>query len=131
MKNIKDLVLAEKIVECAFPGAPDFKIRLKYQSRQTIRELAKRATVYTMGTDMKKTESLDVELFNKLFVGSCILGWTGLTMETLSKLVLLGEGFDPKEEVAFSQENAEFLIGASEAFDKFINATVHDLDCFR
>lgn len=131
MKNIKDLVLSEKIVERAFPGIPTFVVRLKYQGRQSIRELVKKATVHSFGTDMKKTESLDIELFNKLFVGSCVLGWTGLTMEVLSKLVLINEGFDPAEEVAFSPDNAEFLLNSSELFDKFVNATVSDLDCFR
>lgn len=131
MKNIKDLVLSEKIVEREFPGIPTFKIRLKYQGRQAIRELAKKATVYSIGPDMKKSENLDIELFNKLFINSCVLGWTGLTMEALSQLVLIGEVADPTEEVPFSPENAEFLLGASELFDKFVNATVHDLDCFR
>ena len=37
----------------------------------------------------------------------------------------------PEEEVGFSIENAEFLLSASEAFDRFINATVNDLDSFR
>ena len=131
MKNIKDLVIAEKIVEQAFPGIPTFKIRLKYQGRQAIRELAKKAMVHSIGPDMKKTEQLDVDLFNKLFVGSCVLGWTGLTMENLSKLVLIDTPEKPEEEVGFSIENAEFLLSASEAFDRFINATVNDLDSFR
>ena len=80
---------------------------------------------------MKKTEQLDVDLFNKLFVSSCVLGWKGLTMENLSKLVLIEPAENPEEEVEFSVENAEFLLSASEAFDKFINATVSDLDSFR
>lgn len=131
MKNIKDLVVSEKIVEREFPGIPSFKVRLKYQGRQAIREIAKRSTVYSIGSDMKKSENLDIDLFNKLFINACVLGWSGLTLEVLAKLVLIGDVADPSEEVPFSQENAEFLLNSSELFDKFINATVHDLDCFR
>ena len=131
MKNIKNLVVAEKIVELAFPGIPDFKVRIKYQGRQAIRELAKKAMVHSIGPDMKKTEQLDIELFNKLFVNSCVLGWSGLTMENLSKLVLIDTPEDPKEEVEFSGENAEYLLSASESFDRFINSAVSDLDTFR
>ena len=131
MKSIKNLVVAEKIVEQAFPGIPGFTVRIKYQGRQAIRELAKKAMVHSIGPDMKKTEQLDIDLFNKLFVSSCVLGWKGLTMENLSKLVLIEPAENPEEEVEFSVDNAEFLLSASEAFDKFINATVSDLDSFR
>lgn len=125
------MVVSEKIVEREFPGIPSFKVRLKYQGRQAIREIAKRSTVYSIGSDMKKSENLDIDLFNKLFINACVLGWSGLTLEVLAKLVLIGDVVDPSEEVPFSQENAEFLLNSSELFDKFINATVHDLDCFR
>ena len=131
MKSTKNLVVADKIVELAFPGIPDFKVRIKYQGRQAIRELAKKAMVHSIGTDMKKTEQLDIDLFNKLFVSSCVLGWTGLTMENLSKLVLIETPDNPEEEVEFSVENAEFLLSASESFDRFINSAVSDLDTFR
>jgi len=131
MKSIKNLVASERIVEKEFPGVPGFKIRLKYQGRQAIRELVKRSTVHAINSDMQKSEQLDMDLFNKLFVSSCVLGWTGLNMEGLSKLILLEAVEDLNEEVPFSTENAEYLISASERFDKFINATVHDLDIFR
>ena len=131
MKSIKNLVASERIVEKEFPGVPGFKIRLKYQGRQAIRELVKRSTVHAINSDMQKSEQLDMDLFNKLFVSSCVLGWTGLNMERLSKLILLEAVEDLNEEVPFSTENAEYLISASERFDKFINATVHDLDIFR
>lgn len=131
MKSIKNLVASERIVEKEFPGVPGFKIRLKYQGRQAIRELVKRSTVHAINSDMQKSEQLDLDLFNKLFVSSCVLGWTGLNMEGLSKLILLEAVEDLNEEVPFSTENAEYLISASERFDKFINATVHDLDIFR
>jgi len=130
-KSIKDLVVSEKIVEREVPGIPGFKVRIKYQGRQAIRELAKKATVFSLDEHMQKTEKLDVELFNKLFVSSCVLDWYGLTMSNLSKLVLIETPEDPNEEVLFSKENAEFLISSSEVFDKFINATAHDLDVFR
>ena len=130
-KSIKDLVVSEKIVEREVPGVPGFIVRIKYQGRQAIRELAKKATVYSLDENMQKTEKLDIELFNKLFVSSCVLDWYGLTMKNLSKLVLIDTPEDPDEEVLFSNENAEFLITSSEVFDKFINATAHDLDAFR
>lgn len=131
VKSIKDLVVAEKLVEREVPGIPGFIVRIRYQGRQAIRELAKKATVYSLDQNMQKTEKLDIDLFNKLFVGACIVGWKGLTMENLSKLVLIEQPEDLTEEVPFSVENAEFLITSSEVFDKFVNATAHDLDAFR
>ena len=131
MKSIKDLVVSEKIVEQEFPGIPTFKVRLKYQGRQAIRELAKKATVHAIGPDMKKTEKLDIELFNTMFIRSCVLGWSGLTMDILSKFVLIDTTENPDEEVLFSVENAEFLLSSSELFDRFINETVSNLDIFR
>lgn len=131
MKSIKDLVVSEKIVEQEFPGIPTFKVRLKYQGRQAIRELAKKATVHSIGPDMKKTEKLDIELFNTMFIRSCVLGWSGLTMDVLSKFVLIDTPENPDEEVPFSVENAEFLLSSSELFDRFINETVSNLDIFR
>ena len=80
---------------------------------------------------MKKVEKLDIELFNTMFIRSCVLGWSGLTMDTLSKFVLIGTPENPDEEVPFSVENAEFLLSSSELFDRFINETVSNLDIFR
>ena len=77
------------------------------------------------------TEDFDEDLFLQLYVQNTIKGWTGLTMEHLSKLLPIDmTGQDPATLVDFSDENALSLMKNSSNFDSFITEQVTDLGNF-
>lgn len=128
--SIKTLIVPNKTVETEFPGLPGFKIKLCFLSRETLTTIRKKSTK-TVFKNRQMTEDFDEDLFLQLYVQNTIKGWTGLTMEHLSKLLPIDmSGQDPKTEVDFSDENALSLMKNSSNFDSFITEQVTDLGNF-
>ena len=132
MINLKDLVIDTKEVEVAFPGFEDFKVRLKYVSRATSKVMLEESEVKEFKAGQLINIRRDEDKFSEKFVNHCIVGWSGLTIEIVSHLLLL----DAKEhtaatEVPYSHDNAVMLLKNSVAFNRFVDETVFDLETFR
>ena len=129
--SLKSLLVPSKSIEVEYPGMPGFKISVSFLSRETLISIRKKATKTTF-KNRQAGEELDDELFLKLYVQESIKGWTGLKLSYLEQLApvdLTGQDLD--NELAFTEENALFLMKSSTNFDGFISETVTDLGNFQ
>lgn len=128
--SIKTLIVPNKTVETEFPGLMGFKLKLCFLSRETLTNIRKKSTK-TVFKNRQMTEDFDEDLFLQLYVQSTIKGWSGLTLEHLSKLLPIEvKDQDLSIEVDFSDENALSLMKNSTNFDSFITEQVTELGNF-
>jgi hypothetical protein len=110
----------------------DFEINIRYLPR---RELVKISETSTEITWDKKThtriDKVNTDRFYSKFVDKAILGWKGLTLSTLSKIVPINlNGQDPKAEVVFTKENAIELLRSGYDLDSFLQSSILDITQF-
>ena len=130
MSSIKSLLVPSKEIDAEYPGMPGFVVSVAFLSRETLQNLRKKAT-RTAFKNRQPVETIDDDLFLKLYAAASIRGWKGLTYEYLSQLapIDLG-GKDPSTEIEFTPEEALELLRSSTSFDGFISEMVHDLGNF-
>ena len=129
--SLKSLLVPSKSVDVEYPGMPGFKISVSFLSRETLIAIRKKATRTTFKNRVASDE-LDDELFLQLYVSESIQGWSGFKLKYLEQLApvdLTGQNLE--DELAFSEENALFLMKSSTNFDAFISDTVTDLGNFQ
>jgi hypothetical protein len=128
--SLKSLLVPSKAVEVEYPGMPGFKVNVAFLSRETLINIRKKATKTTFKNRAAHDE-LDDVLFLQLYVTAAVKGWSGLKLAYVNQLapIELG-GNSPDAELAFSDENALFLMQSSSNFDAFISDTVTDLSNF-
>lgn len=136
MKNlsIAQLVVDTKEVTFDFPGNAGFKVTLAHLSRAE--ELKIRQESMITKTDEHSGypyQELDAELYQRNYISKVVTGWTGLTFNTLAKLILIDESAisDMSEEVDYSVDNAMSLASNSKVFDAWITNMLQKLDNFR
>jgi hypothetical protein len=128
--SLKSLLVPSKAVEVDYPGFDGFKINVVFLSRETLVGIRKKATKVTF-KNRQPVEELDDEMFLKLYVDSCIKGWSGLKLSYLEQLAPVDlTGQDPENVLEYAQDNALFLMKASANFDAFISETVTELSNF-
>jgi len=129
-KQLSKLTVPTRTISVPYPKFPEFKLDLKFVSREISRQISKEAQKLRMDNE---SVELDDNLFNLVYVKHAFEGWKGLTYTILSNFVLLDESSieDMEEEVEFSYENAAFLLSASKAFEDWVNKVVFDIDQFR
>jgi len=129
--SLKSLLVPSKSVEVEYPGFPGFKINVSFLSRETLVNIRKKATKSTF-KNRQASEEVNDELFLQLYVQESIKGWDGLKLSYLEQLApvdLSGQKLD--DTLAFTEENALFLMKSSTNFDAFISETVTDLGNFQ
>ena len=129
--SLKCLLVPSKTVEVEFPGFSGFKVQLSFLSRETLVSIRKKATKMTF-KNRQPVEELNDELFLQLYVQAAIKGWTGFKLSYLEQLapVELG-GQDLNSELAYSEENALFLMKNSSNFDAWVSEQVTELGNFQ
>lgn len=128
--SLKSLLVPSKTVEVDYPGLEGFKVNLVFLSRETLISIRKKSVKVTFKKN-QPNEELDDELFLQLYVNACVKGWKGLKLAHLNQLAPVDlEGQDLNSELAYSQENALYLMKSSANFDAFISETVTELSNF-
>lgn len=128
--SLKSLLVPSKTVEVDYPGLEGFKVNLVFLSRETLISIRKKSVKVTFKKN-QSNEELDDELFLQLYVNACVKGWKGLKLAHLNQLAPVDlEGQDLNSELAYSQENALYLMKSSANFDAFISETVTELSNF-
>lgn len=131
-KSLKNLAVASREVEVSYPSNPNFKVRLRYTGRSMLRDIIKRSTKTRINSNLETEQYLDTEALNAIYSREVIIGWSGLTKDVLSTLILIDESaMEDGEELDYSPEDAEFLLSESVPFDKFVNTAMSNLDTFR
>ena len=131
--ELKKLMVDTKAVWIDFPGLEGFEVEVANLSRKELNGLRKKCVTTKFDRKTRQAvEDLDEEKFVTEFTNAVIKNWKGLTLEHLETLLLVDiEGRDPKEELDYSQDNAETLVSSSAEFDTWLNEVVFDLDNFR
>lgn len=127
--NLKDLLVPSKEVELEFPGMPGFKIDVVFLTREALVSIRKKATK-TSFKNRQPVEEMDDEKFLELYVEAAIKGWKGLTFAYLEQLAPIQSGQNPEDTLAYSKDNALFLMKSSANFDGFISEKVTELTNF-
>lgn len=128
--SLKNLLVPSKSLEVEYPGMPDFKLSLAFLSRETLQTIRKKASK-TSFKNRQPVEELNDELFLELYVKATVKGWTGLKLKYLDQLAPVDlSGQDLEAELAYSEENALFLMKNSSNFDSYISEQVTDLGNF-
>lgn len=129
--SLKSLLVPTKEVSTEYPGLEGFKLSLCFLSREELVKIRKKATkiVYK---NRQPTEEMNDDLFLSLYVDGCIKGWEGLKFSYLEQLAPVDiTGQNPDDCLAYSRENALFLMRASANFDSYISETVTELSNFQ
>ena len=131
--ELKSLLLDSKTTWVEFPGLLGFEVELANLSRKVLVSLRKKCTQNKFN---RKTRQFDDELNDEKFVveftKATVQGWKGLQLGYLDDLLLVDlKGQDEKEEMEFSEENAQTLVENSSEFDNWLNEVVFDLENFR
>lgn len=130
MSSIKSLLVPSKEVDVEYPGMPGFVVSLAFLSRETLQNIRKKATKTTY-KNRQTMDSMDDELFLKLYAEATIRNWKGLTFGYLEQLAPVDIGDKDRDEVIpYSVEDALDLLKASTQFDSFISEQVTDLGNF-
>lgn len=128
--SLKNLLVPSKSLEVEYPGMPDFKLSLAFLSRETLQTIRKKASK-TSFKNRQPVEELNDELFLEIYVKATVKGWTGLKLKYLEQLAPVDlSGQDLEAELAYSEENALFLMKNSSNFDSYISEQVTDLGNF-
>jgi hypothetical protein len=129
--SLKSLLVPTKSVEVEYPGFEGFKLSLCFLSREELMKIRKKATKIEY-KNRQPVETLNDDLFLQLYVDGCIQGWTGLKFSYLESLAPVDVSAQkPDSTLAYSRENALFLMKASSNFDSFISETVTELSNFQ
>ena len=131
--QLKNLIIDCKSAWVDFAGLPGFQVEVVNLSRKELQGLRKRCITQKLDRKTRMMEEvLDEEKFVNEFTKATIRNWSGLTLEHLETLILIDtEGKNLNDEVPYSLENAEILVGQSQEFDTWLNEVVFDLDNFR
>lgn len=132
MLNLREIAIESKESLVEFPGYNGFKVRLAYVSRQLSKEMLDATEVKEYKHGVHVNTSRDQDKFAELYCAAAIKGWEGLTLDTVSSLMLLDIGErDLTTEVPYSEDNAIMLFTKSIVFQNFIDRSVFEVDTFR
>jgi len=131
--DLKTLVVDSKAVWVEFAGLDGFSVEVANLSRKELNRVRKKCTTSKFNRKSRQIEeTLDDDKFVVEFTKATVKGWKGLTLEHLEGLLLIDASEkDKSDEVPYSQENAEILVGQSAEFDTWLNEVVFDLENFR
>lgn len=129
--SLKSLLVPTKTVEVEYPGMEGFKLNLNFLSREELVKIRKKATKLEY-KNRQPVETLNDDLFLQLYVDGCISSWSGLKFSYLEQLAPVDVvGQKPDSCLAYSRENALFLMKSSSNFDSFISEQVTELANFQ
>ena len=129
--TLKSLLVPSKTIDAEYPGMPGFTVSLAFLTRETLVGIRKKSTKTTF-KNRQPVEDFDEQLFLQLYTKAAVKGWKGLKLSYLEQLapVDLSEQKDLEATLAYSEENALYLMKESSNFDAFVSEQVSDLGNF-
>jgi hypothetical protein len=132
--DINKLIVPVTEAKFDFPGMDGFVVTLAYLSREEVIKIRKKATVHKFAKrSHEPIEEVDNELFQDLYVKAVVVGWTGLSLKYLSKLLpvdLSAVEDEDQEMVEYTHENALALMRNAISFDNFVTEQLSELENF-
>lgn len=132
MSLIKKLMINEKVVSVEFPDTDGFFVDVCYLSKEKLLKLRNQSMKISWNKRTRqREEEVDSDKFLELYSEAIIKGWKGLTVKVLAELLPIDmTDSDPDEEIAYSKDEAFFLLKNSTIFDQFINDTLNNFSVF-
>jgi hypothetical protein len=132
MSLIKSLMITEKVVSVEFPDVDGFFVDVCYLSKERLLKLRNQSLKISFNKRTRqREEEVDSDKFLELYSEAIIKGWKGLTVRVLAELLPIETaGADMDEEIAYSKDEAFFLLKNSTLFDQFINDTINNFSVF-
>lgn len=128
--SLKSLLVPSKTVEVEYPGMPGFLITLSFLTRESLIGIRKKSTK-TSFKNRQPTEEFNEVLFLELYAKAAIKGWKGLKLSYVEQLAPVDlTGQNPEATLAYTEENALYLMKESSDFDAFVTEKVSDLGNF-
>lgn len=129
--SLQSLLVPSKSATIDYPGLDGFKLQLSFLAREELVKIRKKATK-TEYKNRQPVDTLNDDLFLKLYVDGCIKGWEGLKFSYLAQLAPVDiSKYAPEDTLGYSTDNALYLMKASSDFDSFISETVTALANFQ
>lgn len=131
--ELSSLLAQTKTISLDFPGMEGFKLKITYLSKEELRKIREKAK--TIGFDKstrQPIETIDDDLFTKLYVSKALAGWEGLKYSYLKELVLLEDNDTlPEEgELDYTETNAYSLVTNSTVLDNWLSKVMSDMSLF-
>lgn len=128
--SLKSLLVPSKTVEVEYPGMPGFVVTLSFLTRESLINIRKKSTKTTF-KNRQPQEEFDEVLFLDLYTKAAVKGWRGLKLFYVEQLAPVDlSGHDPEDTLAYTEENAIYLMKESSNFDAFVSEKVSDLGNF-
>lgn len=128
--SLKSLLVPSKTVEVDYPGLSGFKVTLSFLTREALINIRKKSTK-TSFKNRQPVEEFNEQLFLELYAKAAIKGWSGLKLSYVEQLAPVDlSGQDPDATLAYTEENALYLMKESSEFDAFVSEQVSDLGNF-
>lgn len=129
---LQSLKINKKEITVPFSRFKDFKLRMKYVTREELASIRERSTTINYNrVSRAKEETVNTDTFMDIYLKEAVVGWSGLTYEILSKLVPIEtDGLNMSAEIAYTHEDAMWLVKNSSEFDAFISDTMSQVDLF-
>ena len=128
--SLKSLLVPSKTVEVEYPGMPGFTVTLSFLTREALINIRKKSTK-TSFKNRQPQDEFDEHLFLDLYTKAAVKGWRGLKLAYLEQLAPVDlSGHDLEDTLAYSEENAIYLMKESANFDAFVSEKVSDLGNF-
>ena len=128
--SLKSLLVSSKTVDVDYPGMPGFTITLAFLTREALLNIRKKSTK-TSFKNRQPQEEFDEHLFLDLYTKAAVKGWKGLKLNYVEQLAPVDlSGHDSEDLLAYSEENALYLMKESSNFDAFVSEKVSDLGNF-
>jgi|TARA_B100001964_G_scaffold221785_1_gene266132 hypothetical protein len=130
--SLATLMTPSKTITMDYSGIDGFTVDITYLAREELLKLRNRCLKQKFNKKTRQFEDdLDEDRFLTEYVKGVIKGWSGLKYSRLGELLLVDVShLEPKDELPYSQENAELLMKNSSDFDTWVTETVGDLENF-
>jgi hypothetical protein len=111
-------------------------LTMRYIPRTKLQDFATKSRIFKYDSATKtRNQTIDGDLFSEMFCEAAVVGWKGVTPESLSSVVPLNtEGFtdvELKTEIAFTKESLMILVKQAYEFDEFVQKVSTDLSYFK
>lgn len=128
------MIATNKVIEVEHPELDGFVVNVAYISRDLTKKLLERATTVKYSKTAKgPEETVDNDLFLKLYTAEMIKGWSGLKLSYLPDLLPVDlSDFENvgDEELEYSEENALDLMKNATDFDNWLTSVIKDVKNF-
>jgi len=136
LSNISNILVDVKNNEFDMPGFPGMTISLNYLGRDKLTAIRDSCTTRkrkkNTNNKYEMVDDLDSDKFQKEYIESVLVGWTGLTLHYLEKLVPMEVpvNTDMSQEVPFSKASAVGLMLNGSVVDNVVTEFLADLESF-